>query len=168
MPTAVDLNALYDASYRRLVIQIYAFCGDLPEAEDAVQDAFVTALRKKSQLARVSNPEAWVRAVALNRVRHGWRHASVVRRYQVKVPGPQGPVDVGPEHVAIVTALGEVDADQREAVVLHYLADLPVADVAAQLGVPEGTVKSRLSRARGRLAHLLDDTEDEKGELRHV
>jgi DNA-directed RNA polymerase specialized sigma24 family protein len=109
-----------------------------------------------------------VRAVALNRVRHGWRHASVVRRYQVKVPGPQGPVDVGPEHVAIVTALGEVDADQREAVVLHYLADLPVADVAAQLGVPEGTVKSRLSRARGRLAHLLDDTEDEKGELRHV
>jgi RNA polymerase sigma factor (sigma-70 family) len=168
MPTAVDLNELYDASYRRLVIQIYAFCGDLPEAEDAVQDAFVTALRKKSQLARVSNPEAWVRAVALNRVRHGWRHASVVRRYQVKVPGPQGPVDVGPEHVAIVTALGEVDADQREAVVLHYLADLPVADVAAQLGVPEGTVKSRLSRARGRLAHLLDDTEDEKGELRHV
>jgi RNA polymerase sigma factor (sigma-70 family) len=168
MPTAVDLNELYDASYRRLVIQIYAFCGDLPEAEDAVQDAFVIALRKKSQLARVSNPEAWVRAVALNRVRHGWRHASVVRRYQVKVPGPQGPVDVGPEHVAIVTALGEVDADQREAVVLHYLADLPVADVAAQLGVPEGTVKSRLSRARGRLAHLLDDTEDEKGELRHV
>jgi RNA polymerase sigma factor (sigma-70 family) len=168
MPTAVDLNELYDASYRRLVIQVYAFCGDLHAAEDAVQDAFVTALRKKSQLARVSNPEAWVRAVALNRVRHGWRHASVVRRYQVKVPGPQGPVDVGPEHVAIVTALGEVDADQREAVVLHYLADLPVADVAAQLGVPEGTVKSRLSRARGRLAHLLDDAEDEKGEVRHV
>jgi RNA polymerase sigma factor (sigma-70 family) len=168
MSTAVDLNELYDASYRRLVVQIYAICGDLSQAEDAVQDAFVTALRKGSQLARVNNPEAWVRTVALNSVRHGWRHASVVRRYQAKVPGPQGPVEVGPEHVAIVSALEEVDADQREAVVLHYLADLSVADIATQLGVPEGTVKSRLFRARDRLAGLLDDTEDEKGRVRHV
>ncbi len=70
MSTAVDLNELYDASYRRLVVQIYAICGDLAEAEDAVQDAFVTALRKRSQLARLNNPEAWVRTVALNSVRH--------------------------------------------------------------------------------------------------
>jgi len=106
--------------------------------------------------------------VALNGVRHGWRHASVVRRYEATVPGPQGPVDVGPEHVAIVTALAELDVGQREAVVLHYLADLAVADVAVQLGVPEGTVKSRLARARDRLAHLLDDTGDDTEELRHV
>jgi RNA polymerase sigma-70 factor (ECF subfamily) len=168
MPTAIDLNELYDASYRRLVVQIYAVCGNLPEAEDAVQDAFVTALRKKSQMARVNNPEAWVRTVALNSVRHGWRHASVVRRYQAKVPGPQASVEIGPEHVAIVNALEEVDPDQRQAVVLHYLADLPVADIAAQLGIPQGTVKSRLSRARDRLAGLLDDTEDDREELRHV
>jgi len=168
MPTAVDLNELYEASYRRLVVQIYAICGDLAQAEDAVQDAFVTALRKRSQLSRLENPEAWVRTVALNGVRHGWRHASVVRRYQARVPGPQGAVEVGPEHVAIVTALEGVDADQREAVVLHYLADLSVADIAAQLGVPEGTVKSRLSRARARLAGLLGDTEDDREELRHV
>ena len=168
MATPVDLNDLYDASYRRLVVQIFAICGDLAEAEDAVQDAFVTALRKRSQLARVNNPEAWVRTVALNSVRHRWRHTSVVRRYQAKVPGPQRPVEVGPEHVAIVTALEEVDADQREAVVLHYLADIPVADIAVQLGVPEGTVKSRLSRARERLAGLLADSGDERGGLRHV
>jgi len=168
MPTATDLDELYHASYRRLVVQIYAICGDLTQAEDAVQDAFVTALRLEARFARISNPEAWVRTVALNGVRHGWRHASVVRRYEAKVPGPQGPVDVGPEHVAIVTALAELDAGQREAVVLHYLADLAVADVAVQLGVPEGTVKSRLARARDRLAHLLDDTGDDTEELRHV
>jgi RNA polymerase sigma factor (sigma-70 family) len=168
MPTAVDLNELYDASYRRLVVQIYAICGDLAQAEDAVQDAFVTALRKSSQLTLIDNPEAWVRTVALNHVRRGWRHATVVRRYRAKVPGPQAPVEVGPEHVAIVTALAEVDADQREAVVLHYLADLPLADIAALLGVPEGTVKSRLARARGRLAALLDDSGDGREELRHV
>jgi RNA polymerase sigma-70 factor (ECF subfamily) len=168
MPTAMDLDELYQASYRRLVVQIYATCGDLAQAEDAVQDAFVTALRKQQRLSRVTNPEAWIRTVALNSVRHGWRHASVVRRYRAQVPGPQGPVDIGPEHVAIVTALQELDAGQREAVVLHYLADLPVAEVAVQLGVAEGTVKSRLARARDRLAALLDDTGDDTEEVRHV
>jgi RNA polymerase sigma-70 factor (ECF subfamily) len=48
------------------------------------------------------------------------------------------------------------------------LADLPVAEVAVQLGVAEGTVKSRLARARDRLAALLDDTGDDTEEARHV
>ena len=100
-----------------------------------------------------------MRTAALNRLRSGWRHAAVVRKYQPRVPGPQVPVEVGPDHVAIVTALAQVDRDQREVVVLHYLADLGVAEVAAELGIPEGTVKSRLSRARARLADLLDEKE---------
>jgi RNA polymerase sigma-70 factor (ECF subfamily) len=158
-----ELDELYDASYRRLVVQLYAVCGDLADAEDAVQEAFVTAIRKHREFAKVANPEAWLRTTALNRVRSGWRHASVVRRYQPRVPGPQTQTETGPEHVAIVTALAQVDRDQREVVVLHYLADLGVAEVAAELGVPEGTVKSRLSRARTRLADLLDEKED-----RHV
>jgi RNA polymerase sigma factor (sigma-70 family) len=56
-----------------------------------------------------------------------------------------------------------VDAGQREVVVLYYLADMGTAEVAAELGIAEGTVKSRLSRARERLAGLLDDKEE-----RHV
>ena len=163
MAGAADLDELYDASYRRLVVQLYAICGDLADAEDAVQEAFVIAIRKERELRGVANLEAWVRTAALNRLRSGWRHASVVRKYQPRVPGPQSPVEAGPDHVAIVTALALVDRDQREAVVLHYLADLGVAEIADELGIPEGTVKSRLSRARGRLAHLLDERED-----RHV
>ena len=84
----------------------------------------------------------------------------MVRRYEVKVPGPQAAVEVGPEHVAIVRALADLDDQQRHVVVLHHLADLSVGQIAAELGVPEGTVKSRLSRARGRLAGLLDDREE--------
>jgi RNA polymerase sigma factor (sigma-70 family) len=157
------LDELYDAAYRRLVVQLYAICGDLNDAEDAVQEAFVIALRKQRDFRKVANPEAWIRTAALNHLRSRWRHASVVRRYQPRVPGPQIPVEVGPEHVAIVTALAQVDADQREAVVLHYLADLGTVDIAAELGIPEGTVKSRLSRGRAKLAELLDEKED-----RHV
>ena len=160
MAATPDLEELYDASYRRLVVQLFAVCGVLADAEDAVQEAFVTALRKRRELSRVANPEAWLRTVAFNHLRGRWRHASVVRRYQGRVPGPQRAVEVGPEHVAIVTALGEVDREQRQVVVLHYLADLGIAEIAAELGIPEGTVKSRLSRARAKLAHLLDEHEE--------
>lgn len=155
-----DLHELYDASYRRLVVQLFAICGDQADAEDAVQEAFVTALRKRRELNGVDNPEAWIRTVALNRLRGGWRHAAIVFRYQAKVPGPQADVEVGPAHVALVAALSQLDRGQREVIVLHHLADRGTSQIAAELGIPEGTVKSRLSRARARLAELLDEREE--------
>jgi RNA polymerase sigma-70 factor (sigma-E family) len=160
MRSTGDLDELYAASYRRLVVQLYAICGDLADAEDAVQEGFVTAIRKQRDLARIGNPEAWVRTVALNRLRSGWRHTAVIRKYQPSVPGPQEPVEVGPEHVAIITALARLDESQRRVVVLHHLADLSTAQIADELGVPEGTVKSKLARARTVLAELLSDSEE--------
>jgi RNA polymerase sigma factor (sigma-70 family) len=157
-----DLDELYAASYRRLVVQLYAICGDMADAEDAVQEGFVTAIRKRRELAQVSNPEAWVRTVALNRLRAGWRHTSVVRKYQATVPGAQTPIEIGPEHVAIVTALARLDDSARRVVVLHHLADLSTAQIAHDLGIPEGTIKSRLARARSVLADLLDESEAQR------
>ena len=155
-----DLDALYAAAYRRLVVQMYAICGDLADAEDAVQEAFITAIRKRRTLQSVANPEAWIRTVALRRLHRGWRHLAVVRRHQAVDRGPEPTVEVGPEHVALVTALSRLDEDQREVVVLHHLADLSVAEIAADLGVPVGTVKSRLSRGRERLSELLTEREE--------
>ena len=162
MDATPDLDELYAASYRRLVIQLFALCGDMADAEDAVQEAFVIAIRRRRRFSHADNPEAWVRTVAVNCLRSGWRHASVVRKYQPRVPGPQSAVEVGPEHVAIVTALAQLDPAQREVVVLHHLADLGTAQIATELDIPEGTVKSRLSRGRSRLADLLDDKEDQR------
>ncbi len=158
---AEGIDALYAASYRRLVVQMYAICGDLTDAEDAVQEAFVTAIRKRRTLRTVDNPEAWVRTVALRRLHRGWRHLAVVRRQQALDRPPAQVVEVGPEHVALVAALGLLDPGQREAVVLHHLADLPVAEIAEQLGLPVGTVKSRLGRGRQRLAELLAEREEQ-------
>ena len=167
-----DLDELYEAAYPRLVVQMYGLCGDLAAAEDAVQEAFVAAIRKQRQFWAVTNPEAWLRTAATNRLRTGWRHAAVVRRYQSRVPGPQAPVEVGPLHVAIVTALAQLDPDQRLVIVLHHLADLGTRQIAEELGVPEGTVKSRLARGRERLATLLADGDgaalDETEEPRHA
>ena len=80
-----DLDELYAASYRRLVVQLFALCGDMADAEDAVQEAFVIAIRKRRRVMQADNPEAWVRTVAVNRLHAGWRHAD--RRPQVPAPG---------------------------------------------------------------------------------
>ena len=160
MAGSAILPELYDASYGRLVLQLFALCGSLTEAEDAVQEAFVKAIGQGRAFDTVNNPEAWLRTVALNHQRNSWRHAKVVRRFVTTVPGSRAVPELGPDHVAIVRALTELDLDLRHVVTLRYLADMGTAEIAHELGVPEGTVKSRLSRARQRLASLLDDREE--------
>ena len=118
------------------------------------------AIGQGRALDGVQNPEAWLRTVALNHQRNSWRHAKVVRRFVTTVPGPQTVPELGPDHVAVVQALAELDPDQRQVVVLRYLADLGTAEIAHELDLPEGTVKSRLSRGRERLAPLLDEREE--------
>jgi RNA polymerase sigma-70 factor (ECF subfamily) len=59
--------------------------------------------------------------------------------------------------VAVVAALSRLPEAQRRVLVLHHIADLPIHEVAREVGAPEGTVKARLSRGRSALAALLDE-----------
>jgi len=159
---AATFDAFYSASFPRLVGQVYAMCGDFTEAQDCVQEAFVRAWDHRRQLAAVQSPEAWVRTVAWRLAVSRWRRARrgvtfADRSHSQARPGP----DV--DHTALVSALRLIPEEQRRAVVLHHLCDLSVADVAAETGVPVGTVKARLSRGRAALAGLLDgDRAEEK------
>lgn len=161
MDVTVGVADLFQVIYPRLVVLLYATCGNQADAEDAAQEAFTKALRNQRKFTSLDNPEAWLRTVALNHLRNGWRHRDVVRRLRDKVPGPQGQLELGPDHVAIMTALARLDRPHREVVVLHYLVDLPVEEIAATLGIAPGTVKSRLARGRSRLATLLTEGERE-------
>jgi RNA polymerase sigma-70 factor (sigma-E family) len=158
---AVDaLRDLYDGCYRRLVGQLYAVTGDLGEAQDAVQEAFVRALAAPRRFGRVDNPEAWLRVVALNVARRRLRRRAHLDRLLRRVPpGVSTVPGLSPDHVAVVAALRRLPPAQAEAIALHHLADLPVAEVAELTGVAVGTVKARLSRGRARLAELLADTD---------
>ncbi|MBX6356074.1 MAG: RNA polymerase sigma factor [Micromonosporaceae bacterium] len=153
------VGELYHACYRRLVTQVYAFTTDLSEAQDVVQEAFARALARPGGLAGVDNPEAWLRTVAVNVVRRRWRRRRLLDAIllrdrpvaRVVQPGPE------PDNADLRTALAAIAPPFREVIVLHYLADLGVDEIAAALGVPTGTVKSRLSRARAALAERLGD-----------
>jgi RNA polymerase sigma-70 factor (ECF subfamily) len=106
--------------------------------------------------------------VALNRLRNTWRHAAVVRRFVAVVPGPAAPLELGPDHVHLVGALSHLDDDERLVVVLHHLADRRLDEIAAEVGVPVGTVKSRLARGRRHLADLLSEPAEPEGVERHA
>lgn len=152
-----DLQGLYDAAYRRLVGQLTVMTGSLAEAEDVVQEAFVKAILHERTLRRVGNPEAWVRTVAVNLARSRWRR---LKRFAHLMPqlAPDDLTDRGElseDRATLVDALRRLPQAQREAIALHHLADLPVAEVAETLDVPVGTVKARLSRGRAVLGALL-------------
>ncbi|HET9517299.1 MAG TPA: SigE family RNA polymerase sigma factor [Actinoplanes sp.] len=149
-------DELYAAHFGDLTVQLYAYFGDRQEAQDVVQEAFCRALAKWRTVSRYDDPVAWIRRVAWNLAVSRWRRArtalSFLRRQRpgdVRVDGPS------PERVALVTALATLPATQRRAMVLRYLADLSVAEIADREGVAEGTVKSWLSRGRAALAAQL-------------
>lgn len=158
---AVDdrtVTELYHAAYRRLVAQLYAFTSDVTEAQDVVQEAFARALARPGVLTDVDNPEAWLRTVAVNLVRRRWRRRALLDTILLRDRPVQrfaeAPPD--PEKTDVRTAIAALPRPFREVIVLHYLADLPVDEVARVLSVPVGTVKSRLSRGRAALAERLD------------
>lgn len=153
-----EFDAFYQASYRRLTGQVYAMIGNLDEAQECVQEAFVRAWAHRRKLERAEHPEAWVRVTAHRLAVSRWRRTVRARRAPdraVALPTVQDSHDE--THVALVAALRELPEAQRVAIVLHHIADLPVQDVARELGVPEGTVKARLSRGRAALATILTD-----------
>lgn len=151
------VGELYHACYRRLVAQVYAFTSDLAEAQDVVQEAFARALARPKALSDVENPEAWLRTVAINVIRRRWRRRKLLdtillrERPTIRVvePPPE------PDRADLRDALTRIPRPFREVLVLHYLADLPVDEVAQLLDIPVGTVKSRLSRGRAALAGQL-------------
>jgi RNA polymerase sigma-70 factor (ECF subfamily) len=147
---------LYQCCYERLVLTAYAMTNDLGAAEEITQEAFALAYGRQSRVARADSPEAWLRTVVVNLVRRRFRRRAtldrILRRQQAEpppLPEPPG------EHLDLHAAIQGLGAEHRTVVVLHYLADLPVDEVAAVLNVPVGTVKSRLSRARAALADRL-------------
>jgi RNA polymerase sigma-70 factor (ECF subfamily) len=159
-----EFDDFYTASYRRLTGQVYAMIGNLDEAQECVQEAFVRAWAHRRKLERADHPEAWVRTTAYRLAVSRWRRTTRARRpadRAVALPTESPPVDES--HVALVTALRQLPEAQRQALVLHHIADLPVQAVAQEVGVPEGTIKARLSRGRAALAALLTEQPHDLG-----
>lgn len=153
-----EFTDFYAGSFRRLVGQLAAMTGDRAEAQDAVQEAFVRAWAHRGELEHGGAPDAWVRTTAWRIAVSRWRRARLGRLLQRRSQPRPAVVDgPSPDRVALIDALRQVPAEQRRAVVLYYLCDLSVAQIARETAAPEGTVKARLARGRAALAPHLDE-----------
>jgi RNA polymerase sigma-70 factor, ECF subfamily len=157
-----DFDDFYTSHYGRLVVQLYAVTGSLPDAEDAAQEAFARASVHWGRVRAYELPEAWVRRVALNVAFTGLRRARRVLEVLTRAEPPPAPPLPGAS-LELVEALGRLALPFRQVLVLHYLADLPVERVAGELGIALGTAKSRLARARDALASQLVGGGEEVG-----
>jgi RNA polymerase sigma-70 factor (sigma-E family) len=151
-------------SERGAALKRHAFllCGNDAQADDLVQEALVRAFTRPLRAVRPGGAEAYVRVIMVNLFIDGTRRQSRWKRI-APLLRPSGvtpdPADQVSGRDAILTALRSLSPRQRACVVLRYYEDLPVADVAAALGVSEGTVKGYLSEAMSRLAAQLSGAE---------
>jgi RNA polymerase sigma-70 factor (ECF subfamily) len=159
-----DLADSFDTFFRdvglRLVSFAYLLTSDLPLAQDLAQEALTRAWQRWPDVGSYDDPEAWIRRVCHNLAVSHWRRVRLafssrsLRANEQVVPGPD------PQSVTLVAALRALPSSQRQALVLHDGLGYTVAEVAVELGAPEGTVKSWLSRGRAKVAEKLevDDT----------
>lgn len=154
------ISEWYAGCFRRLVVQLYAVSGNVNEAQEAVQEAFTRALAAPRRSTRLENPEAWLRRVAVNVCTQPASSASGAEQAAAPDrPPPAAVVDRSLSLLRLPAALRSPPEGQRHALVLHYLADLPVDGVTTTLSVSAGTVKSRLEQGRQALAELLAESD---------
>jgi RNA polymerase sigma-70 factor (ECF subfamily) len=156
-----EFDRLYYASYTSVLRVVVLLTPTVEDAHDVTQEAFARALARWSTVGSLDNPAAWVRKVAVNAAtdlhrRDRSRRAAVVRLVGAgrTVPAPDA------ASVDVARALARLKPGQRKVIVLYYLLDMPVADIAAELGRPVNSVKTDLARGRAALAAVLRDQEE--------
>jgi RNA polymerase sigma-70 factor, ECF subfamily len=159
-PVSVDptFQALYERELPHVVRAVFLVSGDPQLAEDAAQEAFARALVRWRRIGSQPWIGGWVTTTALNVARRQ------LRRRPVPTSEEGTPLDEA-ELVDLRGAMRRLPARQQEAVALHYLLDLPVAETAAVMGCDEGTVKTHLARARRTLERALR-LDDDSGQAR--
>jgi RNA polymerase sigma-70 factor (sigma-E family) len=148
----------FAARQRSFLRTAYAMLGGWSAAEDATQQTF-TALYARWPRISPDSVDAYARRVLVNTCFAVYRQRG--REVLVDAPPDQEVTEDHDERLALLTALGEMNPRDRAVLALRFLDDLPVAEVAAILDLPEGTVKSRTSRALARLQSAANPTRKE-------
>ena len=148
----------------------YLVCGDADEARDAAQEGFVRAYGALSRFRTGAEPRPWLLRIAANAARNrrraaGRRAALALRSAQDRpsdgaAPSPEGAVLASEQRAELLAAIDGLADDDRQIITLRWFAELSERELAAALGVPRGTVKSRLSRAMQRLRAVIGERGD--------
>ncbi|RPH36211.1 MAG: RNA polymerase sigma factor [Chloroflexi bacterium] len=142
----------------RLLRTARAILGNEADAYEAAQEALIAAWVNLPGLRRVDRFDAWLNRTLANKCRDALRRRARSREIELSAVDIEG-ADSEDARLTSVTVLGAFDrlsVDQRHILVLHHLQDLPLTQVAGQLGIPVGTAKSRLWSARRALERAME------------
>lgn len=147
---------LYEKTRRPLLRLAARFLGPGPRAEDAVHDAFLKLIRHYGELRGRSDGELerWLMAVAKNAALDALRREGREAELEVEVWEPAVPPDLG-EFETLVALIRALPEGCRRVLELRFLAEWSLADIAGELGLTEGAVKSRIFRGRKLLMDAL-------------
>lgn len=143
-------DRFFQQRYAKTVGVVGVLTGSVAAAEDAVHEALAKAWERRHHIEHL---EAWVLTVALNTARSRWR----ALKREVPLDGSDIADQVAADHNAaeLRDAVGALPRRQREVVLMHYLADMPIAAIGSALGISEGGVKNALHMARRSLHRAL-------------
>lgn len=149
-----DFADFYERDFKRVSAAVRAYCGDADVAFEAAQEAFARCYARWGKLKEEPWRTGWVTTTAINLSRRHFKGRG--RRSGVE----EEPTSPGPssDHLDLLAQLRSLPERQRQAVVLHYLIDLPVTEVADLMSLSEGAVKSHLHKARASLRISMEDS----------
>lgn len=157
-----DLSAYYGQLYESYATDVLRMCyfylADRQKAEDVVQDVFVR-LMTTNPVLQPGKEKSWLLKVAMNRCRDLWRGAWLKR---VVLGGPTFELIPAPDEFSQVAdrqemmqAINRLPAMFKEVILLYYYQGYGINEIADMMDLPEGTISSRLSRARKKLEEVL-------------
>jgi RNA polymerase sigma-70 factor, ECF subfamily len=164
-PATLDrhtFDQFFRAHYETIRRRAYAAGLDLELAEDVTQEAMIIAARSWERVSVMEHPVAYVAMVAINILRRIRRKEAVLRaalaqacpdhQQKASTPGPENSVV---NRTDLEHALRCIPAEQAECFVLHHMFGYLNREIGKALGIPEGTVKSRVHAARESLREML-------------
>ncbi|MGQ4333011.1 RNA polymerase sigma factor [Streptomyces hayashii] len=161
MPDTTDVEAVFRAEYGRAVAVLVRFLGDIDLAEEAVQDAFATAVRRWPQTGVPPSPAGWIITTARNRAvdrlrresTRDARQAESALLYAADPPVEEGPVRDDRLRLVFTCCHPALARQAQVALTLRLLGGLTTAQIARAFLVPEPTMAQRLVRAKAKIRH---------------
>jgi RNA polymerase sigma-70 factor, ECF subfamily len=155
--------------YQQLAFRTaYVITRSAADAEEAAQEAFVKAYRAIGRFRAGAEPRPWILRIVANEARNRVRSAGRRQRLELRLaegfrpgeaaPSPEAAAVASEERQRLLALVNQLDEDDRLIVASRYLLELSSEETAAALGIPEGTVKSRLARALAKLRASVEET----------
>ncbi len=145
---------------------LYHMLGNLDDAHDALQETFIKLWRHREELVQVSNPRAWMFKIALNTARDmagsAWRRKrealpEMDLEMKQTIASPEDRLCMDEQLARLRLAISELRDEEKEVLLLRQNGELTYEEIAEQLGMPIGTVKTRMRQAVLQLRSILGE-----------